>query len=815
MHERNIELLREEASRLLQVEIDLLQRMKDAQGVVVDEQANEQQTFSSVSIDKDLKMLNGELSKLERLEMVLAVVGTMKAGKSTTINAIVGTEVLPNRNRPMTALPTRIRHTLGKQEPELVLENNGPVNQLVGKIARALSKAEGKQYMGRGTHDKDMKALLAFIQGGETFEQSYKGPEEIFWFLKSLNDLVRLSQDLDLDFPFDSYASIDDVPVIEVEFAHLAHLPESVGSLTLLDTPGPNEAGQFHLRPMLQEQLRNASAVLAVLDFTQLKSDADHQVRQELEQIADVAEGRMFALVNKFDEKDRNSDGEDATRRLVADSLLGGRLDISQVYPVSSKLGDLANRAQRELASKGCLPQVTGEENAWVEDFGKAALGTVWKMTITNAEVVRHAADALWEASLFAKPLNNVIHKAHSQAATLAIASAAAKLVDISNRLNNFLDVREVALGKSASELVAQIDSLRSDIARIGELERQTQTDTKKALGSINKQMKEAFAAIRSEINQEIADGFKSGKEKEKQEILEESKSLSKETSPFRMFSHFFAAMAAADGPGGSRKSGSSKPYGREFDPNEKIITLRSREAAEKVINGIETGVQGIIDYKEKDLIKTSDLILKGFHDLFERDITRQASTIIGELNQRLNGNGFSIDVRLPSTQALSLGKGKGDWLQGVIESKQRTVTKRRRSSSVWGKLCGLFNTDDWGWESYSSTVDDFVVDISKVKASIDKTVTVLFDSLAADMVTHIETPLQEGVAHFFDELKLAVESLRSDLAQSIRDKEASQDQQKALAERLAGFKLLVPGLRQDSEALKRDVQPEAGGVPA
>lgn len=98
MHESTIELFRDESLRLLQVEIDLLQRMKDAKGVVVEEHAEEHQTFSSASIDKDLKMLSGEMSKLERLEMVLAVVGTMKAGKSTTINAIVGTEVLPNRN---------------------------------------------------------------------------------------------------------------------------------------------------------------------------------------------------------------------------------------------------------------------------------------------------------------------------------------------------------------------------------------------------------------------------------------------------------------------------------------------------------------------------------------------------------------------------------------------------------------------------------------------------------------------------------------------------------------------------------------------
>lgn len=35
--------------------------------------------------------------KTARREMVLAVVGTMKAGKSTTINAIVGQEILPTR----------------------------------------------------------------------------------------------------------------------------------------------------------------------------------------------------------------------------------------------------------------------------------------------------------------------------------------------------------------------------------------------------------------------------------------------------------------------------------------------------------------------------------------------------------------------------------------------------------------------------------------------------------------------------------------------------------------------------------------------
>ena len=169
----------------------------------------------------------------------------------------------------------------------------------------------------------------------------------------------------------------------------------------------------------------------------------------------------------------------------------------------------------------------------------------------------------------------------------------------------------------------------------------------------------------------------------------------------------------------------------------------------------------------------------------------------------------------MPYTPALSMREGRGELLRGVIESKQRNVTKRRRTTSLWGRVCEMFDTDDWGWESYSSTVGYYEVDINKVKDSIDKTINTLFAGLGRAMVETIETPLEDSVKQFFDELKLAVESLRSDLAQSIRDKQSSQEQQKALAERLAEFKRQVPGLQHDSEALKRDVQPETNEVMA
>lgn len=803
MYEKNIELLREESLRLLEVEIDLLQRMKGADGVVVDEHGHEHQTFTQTSIQKDLQMLRGEAEKLQRLEMVLAVVGTMKAGKSTTINAIVGTEVLPNRNRPMTALPTLIRHTPGQIEPILRLENNGPINVVIAQLHQVLNSHDARAVADKLASDRDLQPLLQLIKENGRFKNCYQGSEGIFWFLRSLNDLVRVAFALNVHFPFESYDEIHEIPAIEVEFSHLAGTSESLGSLTLLDTPGPNEAGQQHLRKMLGEQLKNASAVLAVLDFTQLKSDADEQVRAELERIADVAQGRIFALVNKFDEKDRNSDDEEQTRRLVADSLLGGRLQPSQVFPVSSKLGDLANRARRELAINGSLPEVDGDQNAWVADFGKAALGTRWKHKITDPEEVKEAADALWEDSLFAAPLDQIIRKAHSGAATLAVASAAAKLSDIAAKLNNFLAVREAALGKNVEELNEQINSLRSDIDRIGSLEVQTKTDAEHALQKINGQMEKVFTDIRADISAEVEQGFKAGKEAEEQQELERKKDAAT------------GIIGVLHSLAGQRRLGRQRTnFGYDFDETTTVIKLNDREEAEAIMRGIESGVRLIIERNEKRLLAESEQFLRKFHVLFEQGISTQAGEIITDLNLRLNRSGFSMAINIPSMPALSMRPSSSELLGGVIENKHRTEKRRRRSEGAWGSICSFFDTDDWGWESYTTKVAVYEIDISKVKASIEKTLGDLFDGLARATVETIETPLKASVDKFFDELKLTVESIRSDLNQSIRDKQSDQGQQRQLAELLAGFKRHVPGIQKDSDALKRDV-PSVGGEVA
>ena len=69
-----------------------------------------------------------------------------------------------------------------------------------------------------------------------------------------------------------------------------AALPAAVG-WRCWTRPGPNEYRQPQLRKLLRDQLAKATAVLTVLDYTQLKSDADAEIRSELDAIKDVHGG--------------------------------------------------------------------------------------------------------------------------------------------------------------------------------------------------------------------------------------------------------------------------------------------------------------------------------------------------------------------------------------------------------------------------------------------------------------------------------------------------------------------------------------------
>ena len=791
MHEKNIALLCDEADRLLQLNINLLRQMVDEPDVLSDSKNENGLLFDKRKALKRIEALEGEQIKTARREMVLAVVGTMKAGKSTTINAIVGQEILPNRNRPMTSVPTLIRHVPGKTEPVLHLEHIQPVRNLLITLQEKLATPAGQQVAQTLQQTGDTRELLDILADDVWLKNEYHGEDEIFTGLASLNDLVRLAAAMGTEFPFDEYAEVQKLPVIDVAFSHLVGMDACQGTLTLLDTPGPNEAGQPQMEMMMRDQLQKASAVLAVMDYTQMNSKADEEVRKELNAIADVSAGRLFVLVNKFDEKDRNGDGADAVRQKVPAMLNSDVLPASRVYPGSSRQAYLANRALHELRKNGALPV----DEAWVDDFIREAFGPMveeddWK----DSTKVNKKAEKLWNISLIDQLITEVIQSSHSRAAALAVDSAAAKLMQNAENVSEYLSLRHQGLQQSIQSLQAHITSLLADIQEIEECQNQVTGDVRMAMEDINTKTGELLTKVCASLEEELNDYFRSGKRKEQQMLEEENSAQPRERNAFAFFHDIFG-------------TGNQHDRMRDFDPDSPEIKFSDRRAALELMTQIESTVTSLHREAEAQFRPELEKIVSGIETGFRGTALYTTENIAGRINARLEDEGFTVKISFPAVSQLQTRLAVKINLSALMEERTETVTRRRRQSGVWGTVCRWFGTSDLGWENYDEDVSRSVININKVREEVMSLTRAYFGELQASIEQDINQPVRQEIDAFFCAFREKVEQLRNTLIQSSEDHKRDQQAQERLTGRLQALNERVPELITDSKALREELE--------
>lgn len=691
MHTQTIFELSQEAERLLQLALQNLDTLKSMPTEMLEstEAAITGETnnvlplhFSARGVDAQQAMLNNELRKITRLEMVLAIVGTMKAGKSTTINAIVGTEVLPNRNRSMTALPTLIRHTPGQKEPVLHFSHASPIDELIQLLQKQLCDYDRGKLAQRLEIDKDMNTLLERIEKGEAFEKHHLGAQPIFHCLKSLNDLVRLSQALGVEFPFSEYTAIEHIPVIEVEFVHLAGLDAHLGQLTLLDTPGPNEAGQPHLQKMLSEQLSRASAVLAVMDYTQLKSISDEEVRQAIS-----AAGKsvpLYALVNKFDQKDRNSDDEEQIRAMISGTLMKGNISPGQIYPVSSMWAYLANRARYELSSHGRLPD--HQEQPWVQDFAEAALGRRWRTAdLDDIDHIRHSADLLWEDSLFEQPIRKLIYAAYANASLYALRSASHKLLNYAQNAREYLDFRYQGLTVAFEALELNIARLEEDMALL-------QTRQRVVSDEVKHEVEEALNATADFMG-------------------------SQKTALHQAIDQVFSTLPILDSAGTERqqlRGERVKQLVLDDEGQAQIALSKLRASCERVMLDAQTKIGRELALRFDQLEST-----------LARSLNEAMRPIETRIKEHLSHAGFRARISFPAFQASQLNFNTRALFNDAIAQDDSQAAPPSGGSSMRETVSRWLNNPGWGWDEYVETRTRYVIDIAqlhdKFKQHIDQ----------------------------------------------------------------------------------------------
>ncbi|WP_078543511.1 dynamin family protein [Litchfieldia alkalitelluris] len=245
---------------------------------------------------------------------VVSVIAAMKAGKSTTFNALLGRDLLPNENASCTTAITEVKHA----------------NEMIDRVTKVY---------------KDGAVKLIKAEGGKTLEENFQ-------------EDVRASRRNDEVKNIEKYYV--ECPVRALEGSSYKEL---VQNFILVDTPGPNEAnvGDFdvaELQRIALEQLRHSDALIILFDYQNYKSDTNANIlksifenREDLEKDQD----KIYFLVNKIDAM-TSKDGT------IADTLLKVKQLIREHAPIIKNPNVFAFSAKQACLARSVINQTATEE---------------------------------------------------------------------------------------------------------------------------------------------------------------------------------------------------------------------------------------------------------------------------------------------------------------------------------------------------------------------------------------------------------------------------------------------------------------------
>jgi hypothetical protein len=374
-------------------------------------------------------------------------------------------------------------------------------------------------------------------------------------------------------------------------------------------------------------------------------------------------------------------------------------------------------------------------------------------------------------------------------------------MIRLSADLGNFLGARKTALAGNAEWLKQQINELLEDIQSIVLLEEEAQKEVTSALGKVSMDVGAAFEKIKTDVASAIEIYFKEGKAIEREQwgnkignARSRKKSEgSKARGGFRAFLNWLGTgNADAD---------------QDFNPDKETVQYNDAQAAQKLMAKIQGSVSSIMEAAQQDMREHLDKSIEHFKASFTEKIETRAKTIITGLNTRMTDEGFDVSLAIPDIAMVSFPLSGYELIDDVIQQKTRSVTRQRRQTGAWGKVCSWFNTDDWGWEEYRSSEDYFEVNLRTVQTSISAQIDHNFAGLSEMIEESVKTPLTSGTVEFFMEFKQVVQQIRGALQQSQRDHERSKAEKDELIQRLEELGSDVPQTRVDSEGLKQEVQ--------
>ncbi|MBS9389375.1 MAG: dynamin family protein [Dolichospermum sp. WA123] len=405
------------------------------------------------AIEEDIRHVNEKLERVKRKELTMTIVAPTSAGKSTIINAIAGQDLLPSRKDAMTVLPTEIVFSREVTRPKLILDKalmtllREAWRQLHQKLQRIGLEEAIKQAT---KNDFARKNVIKEIFNSSVFPLSEEvKPDDIQPALIKINDLLRLCGIFGISTEF--LSSLSEIPRIEVPFPpELSSLEDlGLGTLVLVDTPGPSEDKSLNLVKVVEDRLKKSSLILVVIDSEKIGQTDPAKVKKLVDEIAaDKGRDRISIIINRIDTRKKGDLTTEETLNLVQTQY---EITKDRIFETSALRAFLATNFQRE---KKIFEPTELRKSEGFKSLGEAYYGDSWedrKEDISLSEMDK-ASDKYWQKSGFADFMEKAIAP--------LVPSIKDALNDISQIFTSFLS----CLSKQKGILERHIQQLQEQI---------------------------------------------------------------------------------------------------------------------------------------------------------------------------------------------------------------------------------------------------------------------------------------------------------------------------------------------------------------
>ena len=350
------------------------------------------------------------------------------------------------------------------------------------------------------------------------------GAHEISEYLTVVNDILRIAErlrdhgilaqnaseaedDVVVPSPLEELIAAQAYPLIEVEFASLRSMPDNLGTLTLVDTPGPDEAGQPVLEKAVKDTLRQASAVFAVLDYTRIGNQADAEMRQKFVGFFKdewSAKGRgmniadkIIIILNKYEESGDISC--EFARNFVHDLFRKSGIPVTtdHVFPVSALRALLASQFYHYMAQDRRKPGAQAPD--WMQEYQRVVYPFEDYGRIPIAECVRRN-EIMWEKARMGDVLNDTIRHMFSRIVPSVFTDALGDAQQLLTSLRGKLGCMPRATQMTHSQILGYSQTLQSHQHLLGHSKAAVQEKLQEPLDFAQKAIRNHFGELQGRM---------------------------------------------------------------------------------------------------------------------------------------------------------------------------------------------------------------------------------------------------------------------------------------------------------------------------